>query len=164
MPGINNTKILKAKAMLSVAKELIDQGKKVRITVTGNSMYPFLRDSKDSVLLTLTDYKDIEFGDVILVLHNDDRYVMHRVIKKKKQYFYTSGDAAGYREGPLYPDQIIAKVVRVYRKDRDISCGNLIWRGLSLVWFAVLPFRSFLIRCYRFSSRMIRTVRSKLSV
>lgn len=164
MPGISSTKILKAKDMLSVAKELIDKGKRVRITVTGNSMYPFLRDTKDSVLLTLADYKDVEFGDVILALHKDGLYVLHRVIKKKKNYFYTNPDAAGYREGPLYPGQIIGKVVKVYRKDKEITCGNPLWRGLSLIWFLLLPFRPFIIRSYRLICRIIRTVRSKSSV
>ncbi|MDF2804327.1 MAG: putative transcriptional regulator [Anaerocolumna sp.] len=161
MYDIGSTKILKAKDILSVAKELIDKGKRVRITVTGNSMYPFLRDSKDSVILTFADYTDIRFGDIVLVLQNDGVYVLHRVIKKKKRYFYTSGDAAGYREGPLYPEQVIAKVVRVWREDKEIKCANPLWRVLSLVWFLFLPFRDLIIKSYKLLSRIIKTVRSK---
>ena len=34
--------------MIPVIEELLEEGMRIRITVTGSSMYPFLRDKKDS--------------------------------------------------------------------------------------------------------------------
>lgn len=161
MYGVNSTIKLKAKDILTVAKDLIDTGKEVCITVTGNSMYPFLRDSKDNVVLTFVEYRDVRLGDILLVLHNDDMYVLHRIIRKNKLYFYTNGDALGYREGPLYPEQIIAKVVSVRRKDKEIRCDNPVWRGLGFLWFLLFPFRDLIINSYRLLSRIIKPLRSR---
>lgn len=162
MSGVNNIKKLKAKDIFPIVKEFLDNGKRIRITVTGNSMYPFLRDSKDSVELSLTEYKDIRFGDILLVLQSDGTYIMHRLIKKRRDYFYTNGDAGRYLEGPLYPRQIIAKVIRVWRREQEIECNHPLWKGLCFSWFLVLPFRKLIIRRYSKVSRFIKTVRSKL--
>lgn len=162
MSGVNRIKKLQAKDIFPMVKEFLDNGKRIRITVTGNSMYPFLRDSKDSVELSLAEYRDIKFGDILLVLQEDGAYIMHRLIKKKRNYFYINGDAGRYLEGPLYPGQIIAKVIRVWRKEQEIECNHPLWRGLCVGWFLVLPFRKLIIRRYSSVSRLIKTVRSKL--
>lgn len=161
MYGTSTIKRLKAKDILSAAKELMDDGKRVRITVTGNSMYPFLRDGKDSVELTHVNYENIRFGDILLVLQNDGVYIMHRLIRKRRNYFYLNGDAGRYREGPLYAEQIVAGVIRVWRKDKEIKCSNPLWRGLSFIWFLLLPFRKYLIRSYGMFSRIVKPIRSK---
>lgn len=155
-----NIKKLKAKDILPVVKEYIDNGKRVRITVTGNSMYPFLRDSKDSVELIETEYQNIKLGDIVLVLQNDGTYILHRLIKKRENYFYINGDAQWYREGPMHPGQIIGKVARVWRKEKEIKCNAPLWRSLSFLWFLLIPFRRLLIRYFALLRRIKKTVRS----
>lgn len=154
-------KEIKAKDIFPMAKEFLDNGKRIRITVTGNSMYPFLRDSKDSVLLTKTDYKDVKRGDILLVLQDDGTYIMHRLVKKKSDYFYINGDASNYREGPMYPEQIIAKVRSIFRGEYEIECNRPMWKGMSLGWFLVLPFRRIIIRGYFRVSKMIKFIKVK---
>lgn len=161
MLRIDAVKVRKAEDIFPVVKECIDKGKMVRITVTGNSMYPFLRDSIDSVELIHVDFKQLRWGDIILVRHKDGQYILHRIIRKKKKVIYTNGDAQRHLEGPFYENQVIGKVIRVWRRDKMITCTNLLWKVLSFLWFLLTPLRRKIIRVYvRRIRKIVRELRS----
>lgn len=142
-------KRVKSENIFPVIKEILDKGKSTRITVTGMSMYPFLRENIDSVELSKADLSNIRRGDIIMILRDSNVYVMHRVIKTEKNCFYMVGDAQQDIEGPLRYDQIFAKVTSVWRKDKKIDVSNVWWNFLSNFWMILLPFRSSIITSYR---------------
>jgi signal peptidase I len=150
-------KLMKVGTMMPVMNELLDEGKRVRITVTGMSMYPFLRHNKDSVELMKTNYTKVHRGDIVLIVGDDNQYILHRIISKKKKYFYLNGDAGHVCEGPLYPEQIIAKVCNIWRNDHCIPCSNKIFKILSFLWFLVFPFRYIIIEAYFHLSKFLKT-------
>lgn len=142
-------KRVKSENIFPVIKELLDNDKSARITVTGMSMYPFLRENIDSVELLKAKPSDIRRGDIVMILRDSNVYVMHRVIKIEENCFYMVGDAQQSIEGPLRYDQIFAKVTSVWRKDKKIDCSNVWWNFLSSLWMILLPFRSSIIKSYR---------------
>ncbi|MBH1939379.1 S26 family signal peptidase [Mobilitalea sibirica] len=148
-------KNIEFKTLYPFVKEIIDFGKHIRITVTGMSMYPFLRSNKDSVVLKATEYSNIRKGDIVLVQMDSKQYILHRIVRRKKHFFYMCGDAQTVSEGPIRKDQIIAKVIHVWREGRCISCSNLYWRILSFNWILLFPFRRFIIMTY---CRVIRKI------
>ncbi|MEQ8154198.1 MAG: S24/S26 family peptidase [Clostridiaceae bacterium] len=141
-------KRVKSENIFPVIKELLDKDKSVRITVTGMSMHPFLRENIDSVELLKAKPSDIRKGDIVMILRDSNVYVMHRVIKIEENWFYMVGDAQQSIEGPLRYDQIFAKVISVWRKDKKIDCSNLWWKFLSNLWMILLPFRSCIIKSF----------------
>lgn len=156
-------RLVQANRIMPVVEELLDIGKRVRITVTGMSMYPFLRGNKDSVELISTNYQEVRRGDIVLVLRDNNQFVLHRIIKKKKKNFYLNGDAQQWSEGPIFPEQIVAKVITVWRGDKSISCSSRGWRILSLLWRFLFPIRCFTIKLYgRFHRVITNKARSKL--
>jgi signal peptidase I len=152
---------VKVKMIIPIIKQVLTEGNRTRITVTGLSMYPFLREFIDSVELSTSTFEHIRYGDIVLIERKTGEYVLHRVLKKDKDCFYMVGDAQQWIEGPLYPDQLIAVVTAVYRKDKRIECSNLWWRLLCLTWLKLLPFRHLFIRAYRLL-RKICTIHKKL--
>ncbi|WFR57890.1 S24/S26 family peptidase [Anaerocolumna sp. AGMB13025] len=161
---MSEVKFIKASSMIPAAEELLEAGKGVRITVTGMSMYPFLRENKDSVELVKVSYKEVSKGDILLVLKDREHYVLHRLFFKRKKHFYLNGDAQQWFEGPIYPDQLIAKVSKVYREDRCIDCSDKGWRALSFLWRLIFPLRYVAIKSYRKFQRMANhRIRSTLS-
>lgn len=154
---MSEVKSIKEKCLMPEVKKLLDAGIRVRITVTGMSMYPFLRGGKDKVELINTVYEEVKQGDILLVIRENGQYVLHRMLVKGKRRFYLNGDAQQWWEGPLYPNQIIARVRTIWRQDRCISCEDKRFRYLSQMWFFLLPFRYILIRVYCFR-RVIRKV------
>ena len=146
---MDNIMKVKAAAIFPFIEEILEQGQNSRITVTGSSMYPFLRDGVDSVEFSKGSFDSISRGDIVLIRRRDGAYVMHRVLKKEGISFYMVGDAQQWIEGPLYADQLLAVVTAVYRKDRKIVCRSIWWRTLSGIWLWMLPCRHIVFKLYR---------------
>ncbi|MCX8128935.1 MAG: S24/S26 family peptidase [Clostridia bacterium] len=139
---------LSSARIFPLINELLDSGSSVRITVTGTSMYPFLRNSVDSVELSHTDFKNLHRGDIILVHTDNKEYILHRVVRKEKDYLYICGDAQKHMDGPIYPRNIRALVTAVWREGKRIKHDNFLWKLLSSTWLYLLPFRAFIINAY----------------
>lgn len=137
---------IKAEDMFHVVRELTKYGRSARITVTGMSMYPFLREGIDSVELSHADFAGITIGSIVLILRKSGQYVLHRVVRKKNDCFYITGDAQRQIEGPLLPEQLMAVVTAVWRRGRRILCTDAAWKAFSAMWIVMLPFRGIILR------------------
>ncbi|MCX8128618.1 MAG: S24/S26 family peptidase [Clostridia bacterium] len=142
-------KRVKAGDMFPVISEILQTDTSVKITVTGWSMYPFLREGEDCVELSKTCFDSICRGDIVLIKRRTGEYILHRVLTKKADCFYMVGDAQQWIEGPLAPEQLTAVVTAVWRKGKRICCSSTWWRLLSALWLRMLPFRCFIINTYR---------------
>lgn len=158
---MKEVKLMKTTSIFPAIKELLDQGKNVRITVTGTSMYPFLRENIDSVELSATCFKDIQRGDIVIILRDSNEYVMHRVIKKLKNSFYIMGDAQQWIEGPLRQDYLIGKITTVWRGDKKIYCKSMLWRLFSLLWLKLLPIRHHIFQIHALIHKISSSIMKK---
>lgn len=61
-------------------------GEKVFLTVTGNSMLPFLADGRDRVVLQRIE-KRPKKGDIIFYRRKNGAYVLHRVVGRRGEGF-----------------------------------------------------------------------------
>lgn len=142
-------KTIKSEVLFPVIKGILNEGRSARITVTGMSMYPFLRENIDSVELSNINPKTIKKGDIVMVLRETNEYVMHRVIKVEEDSFYMIGDAQEDIEGPLRFNQIFAKVNAIWRQNKRIEVENLLLKFMARIWLVLRPFRINIIKVYR---------------
>lgn len=142
-------KRVKSASIFPLISEIIQQGQSIRIIVSGDSMYPLLRDGIDSVELTKGSFEGLSCGDIVMIQRTNGQYIMHRVIRKEADCFYMVGDAQQWIEGPLYPNQLVAVVTALWRKDTHISCSNPILRVYSVTWLFLRPYRYFILRVYK---------------
>lgn len=149
-------KKVKAASIFELISEILEHGQNARISISGNSMYPFLRDSIDSVELTKGSFEQLSRGDIVMIQRSDSYYVMHRIIRRDKDCFFMVGDAQQWVEGPLYPEQLVAIVTAIWRKDKRIPCSNKWWRLLSWFWLYLRPFRYFILRVRRKLYNMLK--------
>lgn len=150
---------IKSEYLFPVIVELIQNNQKATITVTGNSMLPFLKEVRDRVELSATCFTDLKRGDIVLIQRKTGYYVLHRVYKKEKDCFFIIGDAQEWIEGPLFPEQLIAIVTRVWRKNKEIKCDNILWRFLSMLWLSLRKFRHVIFKAYN----MLKLLKVKLT-
>ncbi len=134
--------------------DLLKQGHKVKLTVSGNSMRPFLTDKRDQVLLEEIVVSGLRRGDIILYHRYNGRCILHRIQKKVNGGCITIGDAYRYSDGMVNASDILAKVIRIYRKGREIDCSSALWRLVSAVWLALLPCREQVIYILKVLSRI----------
>lgn len=142
-------KRIQAAILFPLISEILDHGQNTKISVSGHSMYPFLRDGLDSVELTKAKFEQLGRGDIVMIRRPNSCYVMHRICKKKSDCFFMVGDAQQCIEGPLYPEQLIAKVTAIWRKEKRISCSNRWLKLLSELWLKLRPFRYICLKVYK---------------
>ena len=141
--------------------EILKQGQIARLNVVGTSMNPFISTHKDSVDLIAAGFSDIHRSDIVLYQRRNGQYVLHRVFKKTDNQFYMLGDAQSFIEGPLYPNQVIAKAIAINKKkasflnksNSTIACDSLRWRVVSQIWLLLRPFRRGIMKSYLFLMR-----------
>lgn len=139
----------KATNMFSLISEIIENGQNTKIPVSGDSMNPFLRDGIDSVEFSRGSFEQISWGDIVVIKRSNGSFIMHRIYRKEIDCFFIVGDAQQWIEGPLYPEQLVAVVPTIWRKDKCIPCSNRWWRLLSGLWLLLRPLRYSILRVQR---------------
>ncbi len=126
---------------------LLDEGKEVLFTPSGNSMRPYIEGSLDSVILK--KMKEVKVGDICLVRIPIERaigyrYVLHRVIKIHKKDITLMGD--GNLEGTesTTTDDVLGTVIEIRSPKghtKPLTRGKL--------WYRLRKWRWLLLKIYR---------------
>lgn len=153
-------KVVSTQDLFPIMKEYLVEGLKVKFTVSGDSMRPWVVHNRDQVILTSVDGKRLKRGDIIL-FNLKGRYILHRIYKKKTDGYLTIGDACRYEDGLILPDDIIGVVETICRKGKEINCNSAIWRFVFSVWQKLLPVRNPILTVYYFMLQMKSRFRAK---
>ena len=118
---------------VAALKEMTEQGLEVSMTVSGTSMEPFLIHERDRIYFRRPEGL-IKKGDMVFFQRKTGEYVMHRVLKVKKQQYYLAGDHQTFLEGPIEEQQIFAKVVSVERAGVWLTENDKLWKFYAGWW------------------------------
>ena len=143
-------RIMDIDAYMPVLQELLAQGQSVSLTVTGESMSPFLRHGRDQIRLAAVTAPP-KRGDMVFFRRRNGQYIMHRVLRRMPDGNYAIiGDGQQQVEAPIAPEQIFAVVTQVCRKGTWIGPEAFWWRFFAGPWLTLLPLRPLLRRMARF--------------
>ena len=150
---------VETKVLLPFLEELLAAGKQIRMTVTGSSMYPLLRDRYDSVLLS--PLKTPKKYDIVLFVRDTGEAVLHRIVKCRKEGYTFLGDNQLILEGPIARSQMVAVVTGFYRGEQYVDNNTLWYRVYRVIWCRAWCFRRWLLplalSCGNAIKRMKRT-------
>ena len=128
-------------AYMPILCDLIKQGKEVSLTITGNSMSPFMVHGRDEILIAPPD-GNWKKGDMAFYQRVNGQYVMHRICRVNAAGdCYFIGDAQQMIEGPVKKSQIFGKITSVKRKGKWIGPGDFWWEFFEHVWINIIPLR-----------------------
>ena len=119
---------------------------KIRLTVTGMSMYPLLRNRLDSVLLKKAT--EIKKYDILLYTREDGSYVLHRAVKINENTVDIIGDGESRIEKDVPKEKIIAFVEEIKRGKRIIKTNSLLYKLYCRVWTLLIPIRVRMLNTY----------------
>lgn len=129
-------------------RRTLAEGKQVELKAKGNSMLPFIRDGRDSVLLERPT--KIRVGDILLGEYAPDSFVLHRFVRKENGRLVLMGDGNLRGEEKCFPGNIVARVVRIIRPNgRSVDCDAWAFRFRSGCWRLLLPVRRYLLAIIR---------------
>jgi signal peptidase I len=112
---------------MDTIEELLSKNGSLRLYPKGNSMLPLIREGTDSVLLVPAD--QIKPGDIVLV-RTDSHMTLHRLVSKVDERIITCGDNCIAPDPVIIENQIIAKVLTIFRGDEIYDDG----RPLALLY------------------------------
>lgn len=97
-------------------------------TTSGVSMYPMLRDRRDTIAVTPTQER-LKKYDVALYRRGNS-YVLHRVIKVLPDSYVIRGDNCAAKE--YVPDSsVLGKLTEVWREDKKLNMQGAPYRAYS---------------------------------
>lgn len=140
--------------MVPLIREQLAAGKTVRLSPRGISMLPFLKQGRDSVILSPLPDKLRKY-DVPLYQRANGQCVLHRVVRVGKTYTCVGDNQFVLEEG-LDHSQMIAVMSAVCRNGKEYPMDNLWQRGYCRIWHYSRPIRhlwrrgvGFLRRCLK---------------
>ena len=96
-------------------EEVLEKEGELFFTNVGYSMYPLIRQRED--ILHIVKTTDIKKGDIILYKSEVDHYVLHRILKIKKDKIICAGDYNYFKDQPITFEQVLGKLISIKKKD-----------------------------------------------
>ena len=123
----------------------LQSGNQIRLTVTGKTMLPFLRDQEDSVVLKPVKRR-IRVGDLIFYLKTPGSPVLQRVVQVPAPRKYVVCADAQTTLERVSREQVIGLVSDIKKHNEYISTTAFFWQCISRIWIWLRPVRPELLR------------------
>ena len=133
---------------LTFEERLAADGKLIH-TNLGDSMMPFLREGRDLMIIEPRPEGRCKRLDAVLFKRPNGKYVMHRILKVRKNDYVICGDNRCKREFGVPDDWIIGILTGVIRDGKTIPVTNRRYQLYVHLWCDFFWIRVFLIRMKR---------------
>lgn len=119
-----------------------EHGKIVTVPV-GFSMWPMLKNRKDHIVI-VSITRPLRKYDVPLYRRTSDRFVLHRIIKVRKDGGYViCGDNLWRKEYHVRDENIVGVLAGFFKGNRYIDCETNRWyHAYIYLWRFLYPIRS----------------------
>jgi hypothetical protein len=120
---------------IDVIEEVLASGGEFKMYPKGISMLPLIRQGVDSVVLVRDKDASLKKQDIAFYKRDNGQFVLHRVMSCEADGTYTMcGDNQTFLEAGIRADQIIAKVARLYRKEKLLRFDGVRYKIYLATW------------------------------
>lgn len=119
-------------------------------TVAGISMYPMLRNRRDTVIISPVVGR-LKKYEVPLYRRGND-YVLHRIVRVLPHSYIICGDNCVELEYGVTDEQVIGVLTGFYRDDKKADMNGLPYRIYARLWCFFYPLRR-MVRKLKFTLR-----------
>jgi len=99
-------------------EDVLNKDNELFFTNVGYSMYPLIKEREDILHIVKSD--EFKKGDILLYKSNVDHYVLHRLLKIKKDQYILAGDYNYFKDQPITKEQILGKLITIKKKDGKV--------------------------------------------
>lgn len=125
---------------------MLSEGQSVRVRIGGESMFPFIRGSKDEVELVPFQPGAPLLLWTCLFFKWGESYVVHRYVGKEGHLFCIMGDGNLFQVEKVEESDIIGVLRTIYRSDgTEQDCLDSRWLRWGALWYRLRKFRRFLL-------------------
>lgn len=127
-------------------EECLEQHGKIVHTNVGDSMLPLLREGRDLMVIEKRPQPRSKRLDAVLYKRPNGKYVMHRILKVRRDGYVICGDNRWMREFGV-PDQwILGVLTAVIRDGKVIPVTDWRYRMYVHLWCDFYWVRAFILR------------------
>lgn len=123
-------------------------------TTAGMSMYPMLRNRKDTIVIKPYEGR-LQKYDVPLYKRNET-YILHRIVKVLPNSYVICGDNCEQREYDITDTQILGVLTEFYRGDKKVDMQGLGYKLYARIWCATFGLRM----CYKKGRHLASKIRN----
>lgn len=139
----------------STFEDEIQKNGKIIYTNVGDSMMPLIKQGRDVLIISKTDGR-LKKYDVPLYKRDNGQYVLHRILKVRKNDYVICGDNRYAKEYGITDKHIVGVLSGMIRKGKEISTDDVGYRVYVHLWCDFFVVRAFLLRAIYFLKRRIK--------
>lgn len=121
-------------------QELEKNGSLIYTTV-GFSMRPFLRSGEDLMVIEAPKGGRFRARDAVLYRRRSGKYVLHRIMRVRKDDYVLCGDNCLELEPGIRDEQILGILTAVIRNGQRQDVKQFAYRAKVFVWWLLYPVR-----------------------
>lgn len=142
--------------LLPVIREVLASNGEFSLKPRGESMRPFFREGRDTVVLSAMTQAP-KRDDILLYVRANGTPVLHRVVHVEENGTLSMrGDSQYFVEHGIKREQVIATVKRFYRRGKEKKTDSFGSRLYCVRRRATYPVRHFIRRAFGFIKRILR--------
>ncbi|MCQ2434375.1 MAG: S24/S26 family peptidase [Oscillospiraceae bacterium] len=147
--------------MKQTFEQEIEESGKLIYTNVGDSMMPLLRQHRDLMIISKKPEGRLKRYDVPLYKRDSGQYVLHRILRVRKDDYVICGDNRYALEYGITDRHIIGVLTGVVRDGKEISVTDWKFRLYSHIWCDFFPIRAVLLRTKWKLAALKRKLRKK---
>ena len=138
----------------------LEKNGKIVYANKGYSMWPLIRQGKDLMVIERPCGRLKRYDAALYIRKGDGAYVLHRVLRAKKDEYVICGDNCVKLERGITDDDVIGVLTGVIRDGKELKATDFKYRLYAHIWCDLIFIRIPLIYLYRFGVRMFRKIES----
>lgn len=123
-------------------------------TTVGVSMYPMLRNRKDTIIVTSYEGR-LKKYDVPLYKRGSN-YVLHRIVEVRPDSYVICGDNCVTKEYDITDEQILGVLTGFYRGSKKINMNGLAYKTYVRIWCRLYWIRKMYMYMRNIAARVYR--------
>lgn len=140
--------------MSNFRSELENHGELIYTNV-GDSMMPLIKQGRDILIIQKCNCR-LKKYDIPLYQRDNGQYVLHRILKVRKNDYVICGDNRYHKETGITDRHIIGVLTGIIRNGKKISLTDFRYRIYVHLWCDFFPVRAFFIRIRNFLKRRLK--------
>lgn len=126
--------MMKLEEFEPVIRKILAEGGNFQFAPRGTSMQPYIYQGRDQVVLAPLPEGKLKKYQVILYKRKNGAYVLHRIVKVKKDSYTMRGDNQFQNEKGIKKEQMIGLVTKVVRGEKEKSMETITARFTAMIW------------------------------
>lgn len=139
----------------STFEDEIKRTGRIIYTNVGDSMMPLIKQGRDVLVISAVNGR-LKRYDIPLYKRDSGQYVLHRILKVRKNDYVICGDNRCNKEYGITDRHIIGVLSGIIRDGREIPITDIKCRIYAHLWCDLFPVRVLIIRIRQIFKRRLK--------